>query len=272
MKIRRITGLAAMAALAATLGAQENETPRIALHLQPDADSEVVAEVPTDHEAVTEGSPVLDEAKAAEGWMWTEYPGTFEGFVENADIGKNLAAVPGALVYAEDSATSRLLTVIESGDEATVSGPGGDWMPVEFTKAVPVYFVDPDYEPEPEEAPPVPLAGGEPAAETAAPPAQEAALPRAEAPEAGQPGGAPAEGIRRTVEGTLETSSTNLFRRNHQLQLVDAQGRRLAWVKTDDLVGAGRVQNYLGREVSIYGEIRTEGGDVFLYARSIRPR
>ena len=99
----------------------------------------MVAELDSSDERFESAESVFDAAKLAEGWNWFEYEGSFRGFVENREVGKDLEVSIGALVHLRPSSNSPILATIEEGDPAKVIW-AGDWVQIDFTKAVPVYF------------------------------------------------------------------------------------------------------------------------------------
>ena len=111
----------------------------IHLYFEPDSESRVVRELDSSNEQFQKAESVFDAAKLAEGWNWFEYEGSFQGFVKSEEVAKDLEVNIGALVYLRPNSNSPVLSTIEEGDPNRVIRVG-DWMEIEFIKAVPVYF------------------------------------------------------------------------------------------------------------------------------------
>ena len=56
------------------------------------------------------------------GWMAVELPGPFEGYVTTNDITKGLDVRPGSEIHLEPKADSPVLTTMEKGDKADITG------------------------------------------------------------------------------------------------------------------------------------------------------
>ncbi|AWT60669.1 MAG: hypothetical protein DF168_01887 [Candidatus Moanabacter tarae] len=112
---------------------------KIRLHFEPDSESRVVRELDSSNDQFHKAESVFDAAKLAEGWNWFEYEGSFQGFVKSGEVGKDLEVNIGALVHLRPNANSPVLSTIEEGDANRVMRVG-DWVEIEFIKAVPVYF------------------------------------------------------------------------------------------------------------------------------------
>lgn len=284
------------------LTAQEAGIP---VFLEPVPNSTRVASIDPNQINLIESYPVLDDAKAADGWMFAEYQGTFSGFVDPAAVAKGLRVQNNTPAYLRPDSRSPVLALIQSNDPVEILQVGTDWVEIEFEKLVPVYFQDPNVvgfpetditpeteaplppeEPEEEPIPVEPLmrAGTqqpdpEPEPETLEPirtPPQIDVSPglNPERESALVPEGAPASDIPRFIEGKL-VRSTRLFgfKPKYEYELKAPGGRRLAWV---DLSGTlvSSLAPYIGNQVRIYGEIQStsQGNPTVVFARTLRLR
>jgi len=75
------------------------------------------------------------------GWLATELPGPFEGYVQGKDLTKSLDVKPGALIYQEPKITSGVVAVAEKGDKATLTGVlRGKWTQLRLEKKLTGYI------------------------------------------------------------------------------------------------------------------------------------
>ena len=221
----------------------------VELFLEPDRATDVLAEVASDDDQLARAEPVLDEERRAEGWYWFEYDGTVTGYVANEDIGKDLQVNPGALVYLRPSRTSPVLAMIQAGDETELIS-AGDWVRLRFSKVVPVYFQR------------LPESGAVQTPESGPAPSIESDGDRLEIePDSRAPaisGGPVGESQSRYFEGILEpTRWTIAGEPKYRYQLLDSDRRRTAYVITRNLLIGTSPNNFVGKEVTIYGEAAT---------------
>lgn len=112
----------------------------IPVYLEPDAASSPIATLDPASLATIDAMPVLDEARAAQGWMFSEYNGTFRGFIDPALV-QGDAVKPGTPAFLRPDRNSPVLSVILEGDTVRVTRRAADWVEVEFQKLIPVYFL-----------------------------------------------------------------------------------------------------------------------------------
>lgn len=215
----------------------------ITLYFEPDTEAAVATEIDTGNSALERAEPVLEAAKQEQGWLWMEYVVTFNGFVKNEEIGKNLAVNTGAFVRLRPDGASPVLTIIEKDDVADIIHVG-DWAEIELTKAVPVYLQK--------------SASASPVAEVAQ------TLILDVEPAVSRPvvtTGGPVKTVVHSgsiqspnFEGTLKPYR-RLFRlpSKYSLKLVDERGKRIALVDDERLLISGSLNDYLGRRVVIFG-------------------
>ncbi len=227
----------------------------IYLHLEPDANSDVVAELDSSDERFESAESVFDAAKLAEGWNWFEYEGSFRGFVENREVGKDLEVSIGALVHLRPSSNSPILATIEEGDPAKVIW-AGDWVQIDFTKAVPVYF---RYAGGAKSEIPK-LANGATVAnstenddQSSYPLGSNSAVPAGSASE-----GPAVTDLFRHFDGILQSTRKRVTSDElYQWKLVDPAGKRIAYLDTSKLLISSSLREYEGQNVVIYGETQS---------------
>jgi hypothetical protein len=263
------------------------------LHLQPDIASPVVATVSADSPLLDGGTAVLDEARAALGWQFTDYSGMTTGYVPDAKIGKDLLPVENAIIYSRPEADSPVLTVFRKDMPLEIVDTGL-WWELRLEASFPVYFVS--------TAPPeLPAVTGIATVEAQPAVTESPALPPASPsittdPVVDTPAGTPATApaftpsdrstppavgplrdpafAGQSYEGIFKRSSKRfgLFRPKADYFLENAQGRRVAWVDLSKIVIPGSISNYLDEAVIIHGprDKVDSSRDWIIHARNMR--
>ncbi len=248
------------------------------LYLLPDETLDPLATLSADDVRLTEDKAVLDEAMRDLGWHWMEYTFTYTGFVENSSIGKDLEVAVGALVRLNPDLDSPVIATVEEGDNATFIR-ANDWAEILITKAMPVYFIKTVLRgfatPLEEQAgfDSGSAASGLGAAAPASP-----QLTRAPAVSYA-PGTPPSETwedpvlYTRYFVGTLERTTSRFgLRRKYQYQLMDGNDRRIAFVTVISLLNRGAIEDFIDRQVLVFGDARPvkRSKALLLYARIMR--
>ena len=248
MKIKTILTAAGFA-LSATLDAATLSVST-AVQTQPDAASPVITVLKAGSE---QPAPTDRAGPAPAGWSAVEVPGPFEGYVRNKDLTKQLDVVPGASIYLAPKDGAGVLTVFEKGDKAEITGLHGIWTQVRLEKTLVGYIRTGPAEPAPASV--TPAVSVEPsAAPLSAPPASAAPAPAASAAAPAQEGSV---ALSRLFEGTLASTRSVLApRRPYDWQLLDASGKRIAYVDIGKLLLTDQIENYAGRSVVVLGSIR----------------
>jgi len=266
------------------------------LYLEPDLETAPVATTTLDDPDFSPGGEVLDDEKAELGWRWGEWTSEMTGYVRDAQIGKDLLPVDGAIVFRRGEEGSPVLTTLQANDSIEILDTGAYWE-IRFTQPIPVYYLEeaPATEPPPvaaaprEEVPaaePPPVAtspreassaAGTPAVESA--PAWDDASSRSSSLERSP---TPAEAnevissdrLARNFEGTFVRSPRRfgILPAQHPFALEDIDGNRIAWVNIDEIVLPGSLENYIGREVLIHGTKTWSAKDkaFFIFAKNMR--
>jgi len=248
MKIKLIltaAGLAWCAGLdAATLSVST------AVQTQPDPASPVIAILSAGSE---QPAPADNAAPAPAGWSAVEVHGPFEGYVKNRDLTKQLDVLPGASIYLAPKDDAGVLAVFAKGDKAEITGLHGKWTQVRLEKTLVGYIRTGPAEPAPAAAPPsLPVAGAPPMTVGPSPasPAPASQAPASPVQEESVP-------LSRLYEGTLASTRSILApRRPYDWQLLDASGKRIAYVDLSKLLLTERIPNYIGHTVVVLGSMR----------------
>lgn len=277
--------LLGMVALPALTNAQGNS---VDLYIQPEIQAKKVATVSLEDPRLGQPAPVMDDAKAALGWHFAQFEDTVEGFTPDAKIGKDLLPVDGAIVYSGPSSDSPVLGVYRHGENIEIVDTGA-WWKFNLAMQFPVYFLLDS----PSPLPAVTGVADEPPAAAAPPVAaapviqdmtvidqpggqQEsaAASPLPSAPQDRKPTATPPDVIGQSYEGTFKLSKRTfgLFKPYAPFYLESADGNRIAWVDTTDIVIPGSLKGYLDKTVIIHGgrDFIASKKDWIIRARNMR--
>jgi hypothetical protein len=200
------------------------------------------------------------------GWIAVEVLGPFEGYVKNRDLTKQLDVLPGSTIYVAPKEGSGVITIFAKGDKAEITGLHGSWTQVHLDKTIVGYI----------------QTGANAAEAAAASPAAAAApvsVPAATAPARVAPS-APAAGadegnasLSRLFEGTLATTKSILMpKRPYDWQLVDASGKRVAYVDLSKLLLTDQIENYSGHGVVVLGSLKPvkDTEDLVIFVEGLR--
>jgi hypothetical protein len=217
-----------------------------AVQSQPDPSSPVIAVLAAGTE---QPAPSQKAGPAPAGWIAVDVSGPFTGYVKNRDLTKQLDVVPGAPIYIAPKDGAGVLEVYAKGDNAVITGLHGGWTQVRLEKALVGYILTGAPAAAPMTSVPVDAAAAAPA-----PVAQPSAAPAASGAPASA-GEAPA--LSQLFEGTLASSHTLLApRRPFKWELVDASGKRIAYLDLKDLLLTEQIESYVGHQVVVLGSLR----------------
>ncbi len=250
MKTKTILTAAGLACCAALGAATLSVTT--AVQTQPDAASPVFAVLKAGSE---QPAPSDKAGPPPPGWSAVEVSGPFEGYVRNRDLTKQLDVLPGASIYLAPKDGAGVLEVFTKGDKAEITGLHGSWTQVRLEKTLVGYIRT-----APSEASPASAAQASP---IAAAPETQAAAPASfpQAAPAPSAAAAPVQGdsvvLSRLFEGKLARTQSMLTpHRPYDWQLVDASGKRIAYVDLSKLLLTERIGNYNGHDVVVLGSMR----------------
>lgn len=253
------------------------------LFLQPDIQSKEVGRATLDDPKLGQPTPVLDEARAALGWHFAEFTDEVEGFVPDSKIGKDLLPVDDTVIRAGPSSDSPVLGVYKTGDDIEVVDTGS-WWKIRSEMAFPVYFVLDSPPPLPpvtgtaeeplEELPPEPVLVEPVITESTIIDAGSESLDPVRPKESMRP--ATPDVMGQSYAGTFKQSKKflGLFKPKAPFYLEGANGKRIAWVDTNNIVIPGSLKAYLDKAVIIHGErdYLSSSRDWIIRARNMRFR
>ncbi len=160
MKIKLLSLCAALLAVAGLRA--ETLTLTTAVHTKPEETAPVIGLFKAGETVV----PYIDATTPLPpGWIATEMPGPFAGYVQGKDLTKGQDLKPGAVIHLEPNLTSGVVAVAEKGDRSSLTGVlKGKWLQIKLEKKLIAYLrVGPAQAvaaatPAPVAPPPVPLA------------------------------------------------------------------------------------------------------------------
>jgi len=239
MKIKLVLSAAVLAGAAALNAATLSVAT--AVQSQPDASSAVIIVLPAGSEQPT---PTDKTGMPPSGWIAVEVAGPFEGYVKNKDLSKQLDVIPGASILVAPKEGAGVLAVFAKGDKAEITGLHGSWTQVHLDKTLVGYV-----QVSPSALAPMAAAPVAPAA-TALPPAAAAPASPFTSTTSGD------VRLSRLYEGTLaSTKSILLPKRPYDWQILDASGKRIAYVDMSKLLMTEQIENYAGHGVVVLGSL-----------------
>ena len=228
-------------------------TETTAVYPKPDLNAPAISYL----KAGTEPAVTADSlATAPAGWIAVELPGPFEAYVRNTDITKGLDVHVGSSIYIEPAADAAVLTTMEKGDKAEVTGLRGNWNQIHLEKKIVGYIH------------PAPAATTAPLAATPAA-GGDALLPPSGGAIASGGTGKPApsanagdgssSALPRLFQGKLVSTRRPFApRRPYDYQLNDDSGARFAYLDVSKLLQTDQISKYADRTVVIYGTARND--------------
>jgi len=256
--VLRSLGVAGVLAFTAAQLAADTLSADTAVFVQTDPASPILARL-------KRGATVTIVGEAPAGWRRIEVSGPFEAYVHNRDMTKGLEVREGASIYAAPRKDAPLLTVAAAGDKTEITGIRGDYCQITLEKKLQGFIA---------------------VGETANTPANTKALFSVTAPVAPAPvtavttPGRPVQLTGNTADmprmfaGKLVLARRVIFNPNppYDYQLIDASGRRFAYVDTKRLLLTDKIEAYLDRSISITGTVRNtvDGKDLVIAAESMQ--
>lgn len=256
MKIKSAALIACAACALVRLAAADILSSDTAVFIQPDPKSHVLSRLKA-------GNTIVYTGDAPAGWRRVELSGTFEAYVHNRDITKNLDVREGANILAAPKKDAAVITVAQAGDKTEVVGlANSDWCQIKLEKKLQGFIataaaanLSPDAKPI------APVAPVTPATPTTS-------VGHA-VPIAGNSADMP-----RLFAGRLVLARRPLINPNppYEYQLTDQSGRRFAYVDTRRLLLTDKIEAYLDRQISVTGTVRNsvDGKDLVIAAESMQ--
>ncbi|MDB6114993.1 MAG: hypothetical protein JWQ62_1938 [Lacunisphaera sp.] len=255
--VLRSLGVAAALALVAIPASADILTNDTAVFAQADAKSAVLTRLKSGY-AIT----VVGEAPA--GWKRVELTTPIEAYVQNRDLTKGLEVRPGANIYSAPRKDAPVMTVAATGDKSELTGLHGDWAQIKLEKKIQGFIAIGEMANTPAPADPTPMF----AVPTATAPVVSSTAPGRPVAMTGDTAEMP-----RLFAGKLVLARRAILNPNpvYDYQLVDASGRRFAYVDTKRLLLTDKIEIYLDRNVSITGTVRNtiDGKDLVVAAESM---
>ena len=246
------------------------------LYLRPDAAEAPLATVPANDQRLGDVLPVIEADLAAAGWRFADFTGEVAGYIPDSKIGKDLQPVEGALILAGPSSEAPVLGVFKDGDPLDIIDTGA-WWEVRWTGTLTVFFVQST----PPPLPPVtvdvaaPLASGSAAVAMGSDATGNAATGSGSSialPD--RPMVAP-KGLIQGFEGVFRQAkpTLGLFKPKAPFFLEGADGNRIAWIDTQELILSGTLKSYFDKPVILYGEMEAiSSRDWIIRARTLREK
>ncbi len=242
--MKAINSLLTLLLIPAFLQAETVGTPT-PLRIAPAADAPVAVSLQSGTEIVPLDASELpaDSLPLPEGWVAIRHLDSYQGYVNNEDILKDFSVDLGVGVLLEPSMDAPLLTIVEDGDDAQVVNVMGDWSKIAIRKPLLGYVNLAEIGPV--ESTPVLTAVADEAALAELPP-----LPP---PPMVNPtmntGLAPI-----LMSGRLERTRRFFGRGPEQdYQLIDKNGRVVAYLEVGSLLTTEPVERFLGSTVNVFG-------------------
>jgi hypothetical protein len=255
MTIKLILAAAALTGSAALNAATLNVAT--AVQSKPDASSPVIAVLPAGADM-----PALSDKAGAppSGWVAVDMAGPFQGYVMNKDLTKQLDILPGSGIYLSPKEATVPFATYEKGDKADITGLHGKWTQITLQKSI-VGYIQADAAASVSSAP-----------VAAAPaPAPAPSAPTSVAPEPAAP--TDDAGLSKLFEGTLTGTRTLLMpKKPFDWQIVDADGKRIAYLDLSKLLLTDQIENYAGHAVVVLGYLESikNSSDLVIHAEGLR--
>ncbi|MDI1318848.1 MAG: hypothetical protein PSW75_01465 [bacterium] len=212
------------------------------------------------------GTTVVTVGEAPAGWRRIEVSGPFEAYVLNRDVTKGLDVREGASIYSAPRKDAPVMTVAAAGDKSEVTGLHGiDWVQIKLEKKLQGFIAIGETA-----NTPAPAAHAVPVTAAPAAPASVGSLAAPGRPVAmtGDTADLP-----RLFAGKLVLARRPIFNPNppYDYQVVDANGRRFAYVDTQRLRLNEKIESFLEREITITGTVRNtvDGKDLVIAAEAM---
>ncbi|HZZ19165.1 MAG TPA: hypothetical protein VFE25_07345 [Opitutaceae bacterium] len=254
MTIKMILAAAALSGGAALNAATLNVAT--AVQSRPDASSPVISVLP----AGSQQPAVSDKAASGPaGWIAVELSGPFQGYVKNKDLTKQLDILPGSSIYLSPKDEGSAFATYEKGDKADITGLHGKWTQITLQKTLVGYIQGSAVA---ATAPMAPETAAAPA--PSAPVASAAPLPQPPTDDAG---------LSKLFEGTLTGTRTLLMpKRPYDWQLVDSDGKRVAYLDLSKLLLTDQIDSYTGHSVVVLGFLESvkKSDDLVIHAEGLR--
>ncbi|EDY83598.1 hypothetical protein VDG1235_3225 [Verrucomicrobiia bacterium DG1235] len=235
-----------IALLVAAIAVVATATASIPVHLDPTGEAPQIGELEAISLAVAAEWP--RDVAPQDGWQPILFNGVFEVYVDNNDIGKNLAAKPGVPYHLSPEKTSPMLCIATDKDKVDILSVDTWFCKMQLETIVVGYIPSSSIEAE----------------------SIVTSLPAAAVP---QTSATPTATAITELVGRLD--KTGLLGRNRTglpYKLIGPTGKTLAFIDASDVPERIQIDEFLTREVRISGFLKQSenGSDVILTAKSIK--
>jgi len=196
------------------------------------------------------------------GWLAVRLSGPFEAYVENKAIGKSLEVRVGAPFHLQPRTDATVISLMEAGDKASISGLHGRWTQVQLEKDIIGY---------------VRVSGGAATIAPAEPVLRDVPAAGPQTPsvlpttplvaQAGRPapltdlGDGGSSALPRLFQGKFVSSKRPFApRRPYDWQLNDGAGVRYAYLDVSKLLLTDQIEKYIDHVVVVYGTAQAMPG------------
>jgi hypothetical protein len=256
MKIKNLLFAFAAALAVARLAAADILPADTAVFLSPDTKSFVLSRLKA-------GNTIIYTGDAPAGWRRVELSGTFEAYVRNSDLTKGLDVKVGANILTEAKKDATVLTVAQEGDKAEIVGlaKNSDFCQIKLEKKLQGFIAVGANVNASSDLRLTPAVAPAPVAPTNA--------PGRAVPIVGSSSDVP-----RLFAGRLVLARRAIINPNppYDYQVIDADGRRFAYVDMRRMPATAKIETFLDREISITGTVRNtvDGKDIVIAAESMQ--
>ena len=253
----RYIGLAGVCACATARLLADILPADTAVFVQTDPKSPVLARL-------KRGANVTVVGEAPAGWRRVEVTGPFEVYVHNRDITKGLEVRDGASIYGAPEKDAAVITIAAPGDKTEITGLRGDYCQVKLEKKLQGFIATGDTANLSADPKPVPGIVAPPT-----PPPSSATAPGHPVPV-----GTNTADMPRMFAGRLVLAKRALLNPNppYDYQLVDASGRRFAYVDTKRLRLNDKIESFIELTITLTGTVRNtvDGKDLVIAAETMQ--
>jgi len=260
--VLRSLGVTAAFALVATQLPADILTSDTAVFAQADAKSPVLTRLKSGY-AIT----VVGEAPS--GWKRVELTTPIEAYVHNRDITKGLEVKPGSNIYASAKKDAQVISIAAAGDKIEITGLHGDYCQIKVQKKLQGFIATAETANIPSTTTAAPVTTPTRPAAPTPPPASTATTPGRPVQMNGSSADTP-----RMFAGRFVVAKRAIINPNplYDYQLMDASGRRFAYIDTKRLLLTDKIEAYIDRNIAITGTIRNtvDGKDLVIAAESMQ--
>ena len=259
--VLRSLGVAVAFAFVAAQLSADILTSDTAVFAQADAKSAVLTRLKS-------GYAITVVGEAPPGWKRVELTTPIEAYVHNRDITKALDVKPGSNIYATAKKDAQVIAIAATGDKIEITGLHGDYCQVKVQKKLQGFIATAETANIPSSSVASLSVAVAPSAPTP-PPTNVATTPGRPVQMTSSSADTP-----RMFAGRFVVAKRAIINPNplYDYQLMDASGRRFAYIDTKRLLLTDKIEAYIDRSIAITGTIRNtvDGKDLVIAAESMQ--